>query len=787
MQKQLVGYTIDPKGYELVFNKDKFIEDLKLTGAVWYESYQIFDWDTITKYKSIVIFWAEPKRVADVLDIYRIEPSEVRVFNEETHYVFNLTSAITIARFNRLGKNLAEIYQASYQHFGFFKESCSSVTGSWKFLQEWAANDVFEFQPLADTVNESEEIMFNSVPIETVAKKLRYDGAVDSVLNIAPWLWAAFNLAVYVLGWMTNAMVWCNKYFDHNFITEDAEVSKYIVEWILVKHNSIIESNGGYKLDNGKNLVEITDFLISVHYQLVKADGENVYVVSIIPRQGKRVEHVEWKNTSSDTSLGDFLMRMGSFHIGWSKLGVKAMHEMITSSRVPIIHTRMQYGANVYKGQDIIIAYDGVFDMATKKMFPKNDKFWFYFIGGNDGIMISSDAEAWKIQKEFVPRLTKVGEYKYEDYYNVTKTIYKNSTAHVLLMFACSMAGVALYHKWNKTPSYYVTWVTGTGKSSFAECLYTMFWVSEPYGLRNSTAYPVKTSIAAFNRLPVFFNEFRSDMKYASEKLGYIQMAYDNSTTSKWLRSGGTLSYKMSSQVFCEGEDTYDEGSIRTRSILHTLTRAGTTAGCIPKNIINDNRNLFESFFWTYCTHTSIQDYQAALKDTAIFYKRWIEPRISDNISIMYAGCMAFAPEMKDIFIRECMTLVDSQVEDFHENGESQKMLKILAEYYGNKYCNVYIEQGYLYIDWTEITTYIDRFKRNLTLSIWAYSGHMEALGFEKEFYEVQCPVWEWEARLSERSKVINWFRMPLVDLPKNLLNNQRIFSEYNKAIKLKK
>jgi hypothetical protein len=79
---------------------------------------------------------------------------------------------------------------------------------------------------------------------------------------------------------------------------------------------------------------------------------------------------------------------------------------------------------------------------------------------------------------------------------------------------------------------------------------------------------------------------------------------------------------------------------------------------------------------------------------------------------------MAFAPEMRDVFIRECMTLVDSQVEDFHENGESQKMLKILAEYYGNKYCNVYIEQGYLYIDWTEITTYIDRFKRNLTLSI---------------------------------------------------------------------
>ena len=78
-------------------------------------------------------------------------------------------------------------------------------------------------------------------------------------------------------------MVWCNKYFEHNFVTEDAEVSRYIVEGITVRHKSIVESNGGYKLDNGKNLITITDFIIVVHYQLIKADGENVYIVSIIP------------------------------------------------------------------------------------------------------------------------------------------------------------------------------------------------------------------------------------------------------------------------------------------------------------------------------------------------------------------------------------------------------------------------------------------------------------------------------------------------------------------------
>jgi len=787
MQKQLVWYTLDPKGYEIIFNKDKFIADLKLTGLVWYETNQIFEWDSITKYKSIVIYWSNQERVANVKEIYKLEPSEIVTFNGDTQYIFKLTWVISVARFNRLGKNLAEIYQWEYRHFSYFKDACSSTFDSGMFLQEGAVNDVFEYWSIADTVNETDEIMFNATPIKEVAAKLRYDGTVDSVLNIAPWVWAAFNLVVFMLWGMNNAMAWCNKYYGTGFITEDAEVSRYIVDGIMVRHHSLIESNGGYKLDTGKNLIQITDFLIAIHYQLVKADGENVYIVSIIPASGKRVEHIEWKNTSSDVSIADFVMRMGWFHISGWKNAVKAIHEMITSSKVPIIHTQIQYWATVYKGQNIIIGYDWVFDMNTKRMFPKNEKFWFYFIGGNDGIMISNDAEAWKIQKEFIPRLTKVSEHKYSDYYNVTKTIYRNSTAHVLLMFACSMAGVALYHKWNKTPSYYVTWVTGTGKSSFAECLYTMFGVTEPYGLRNSTAYPVKTSIAAFNRLPVFFNEFRSDMKYASEKLGYIQMAYDNSTTSKGLRSGWTIAYKMTSQVFCEGEDTYDEGSIRTRSILHTLTKDGTTAGCIPKNVINDHRSMFESFFGTYCTHTSIQDYDAALKDTAIFYRRWVEPRISDNVSIMYAGCMAFAPEMKEVFLRECNAIIDAQVEDFQDNGESQKMLKILAEYYGNKYCQLYIDGWYLYIDWTEITSFIDRYKRNLTLGIGAYSGHMEALWFEKNFYDVECPKDEWDNRVLKPRKIINWFRMPIIHLPKNLLNNQKIYEEYQKAIKPKK
>jgi hypothetical protein len=34
MQKQLVGYTLDPKGNELVFQKEAFISDIELTGAV---------------------------------------------------------------------------------------------------------------------------------------------------------------------------------------------------------------------------------------------------------------------------------------------------------------------------------------------------------------------------------------------------------------------------------------------------------------------------------------------------------------------------------------------------------------------------------------------------------------------------------------------------------------------------------------------------------------------------------------------------------------------------------
>lgn len=87
----------------------------------------------------------------------------------------------------------------------------------------------------------------------------------------------------------------------------------------------------------------------------------------------------------------------------------------------------------------------------------------------------------------------------------------------------------------------------------------------------------------------------------------------------------------------------------------------------------------------------------------------------------MYAGAMAFSPENKDLIVKLCNELIDAQMQDYQENGESQKMLKILAEYYGNRFCKVYVDLGYLYIDWVEITTYIDRYKRNMTLSVNAY------------------------------------------------------------------
>ena len=67
-------------------------------------------------------------------------------------------------------------------------------------------------------------------------------------------------------------------------------------------------------------------------------------------------------------------------------------------------------------------------------------------------------------------------EHQFEEYLNLTKSIYSDLSGDMIPLMACSMAGYMAYESYIKeAPLYFVTGVSGSGKSTFVEILGSMF------------------------------------------------------------------------------------------------------------------------------------------------------------------------------------------------------------------------------------------------------------------------------------------------------------------------
>lgn len=151
-------------------------------------------------------------------------------------------------------------------------------------------------------------------------------------------------------------------------------------------------------------------------------------------------------------------------------------------------------------------------------------------------------------------------------------------------------------------------------------------------------------------------------------------------------------------------------------------------------------------------------------------------------MSLLYAGCMAFAPENQTIFESILDELLAEQIKDFEINGEGAKFMKIISAYYNEEaYAKVYIDKWWLYVDEIEIQKYIDRTHRKMDLTIESYAGHMREMGFEVGDYEIYQKE---DFAIDDGYKVIFWYRIKLMDCPRRLLVNKKINAAYMKARK---
>lgn len=780
--KQNIWYTLSPQSSVIEFDKNAFESALEITWAQWYEFIQEFARNDIAAYRTVVLPNISTERLNQVKDLYSIEPTERRTIDENTvHYIFESSKALPKTRAIRFASALSDLYFSEYQFYTIYAPQCKEIVQNGKKIVDTPLYIFTEDSTYADSVNTDIETYVNSaVNIEDVLSKLHLELPYDPRLNTVPWKGKPFTFVMKHLGSLDVAYKFFNEHFNAGFTVSVDDISDFLQFGIGLTLTGIIEKDGWYWAEKKDGwITQITDFTIRVHYQIMNKN-EMVYMVTLISRKGKEVNFIPWKNTMSETVMADFIVKHGPFHLSANKVHLKMLHEMISNTKVPTITTYFQYWLQDYKGSPILILPDWVYDFDTWRLFPKHDKVDFYFLGWNDGITV----DAWDLDLNNVPRFTKWEELSYDDFFKITDSLYNDKMKHLPLMIACGMAGTALYPVGIEKPHYYITGTTGSGKSTMSDLIASMFWVKAIIDMYNTTLYPLRVMCSSLRRLPLFFQEYRSSMPLIREKDGIIRLVFDEWAFQRWQKNGDILKYKYEAQMCIEGEDSSNSGSIRSRCVLITTDKKYKRSDVQwASKRITDAKGKLAGFLSSYVKSTEEDVYRQWLQEWLDrFGKQCTNHRLVSNMSLLYAGCMAFAPEYQNIFEDILDNLLKEQMQDFELNGEWAKFMKIISEYYSDeRYAKVYIDKGYLYIDENEIQKYINRTHRRMDLTVESYAWHMKEMGFEVWDFEISIPE---EFGVWRDFLIIFGYRIALSECPRRLLVNRKIYAEHKKVQK---
>lgn len=783
MSKIWYVLTID----SAVIERDKsvFEEALSTTWKLWYEYLQNVDNNEISSYYSITLMSIDEKRIEDVKRLYSILPNERRIRweNEWVYYTFFLSQSVNVKLAHKLADNLSQLYQSPFYFHTLYSENSKIEVFHKEAITPRAIWRIFVQRNLTDSVNEWKLRIVNDYKIEQIQSLLSRHEDFDDVLNRVPWYWTAFEYVYDILWSVTSAYRFFNEHFDAWFRIEEWSISDYLRDWVPVwlSWSGIVEDKWVYFVLTQKwEEKQITDFTIRVHYKIIRDDNVS-YIVSLMNQSWFEVNRIEWKNTTSEQAVADFIQKFWPFHFLWTKDHIKKVHWLISNTEVPIVYWYQYFGANEYKGNQILLLPDWVFDITTTKYFPKDEETGIYFMWWNDWMMYTPPIATAVPNMKNLLHMNISNVYWFDDYLWVTKRIYRDDSAWMIWMIACSMAWYMLYAPRDETPLYFLTWPTGTGKSTFADILALWFWVQSLYSIWQSTVYWMRVLLSSMNRMPAFMTEYRSSMQYKEQKDELLRLTFDRWVSQRWRQNWDLITYTLWSQVFLEWEDMYSSWSIRTRTIVHKTKKSWRMDGVDVKKIIADNSELISTFIWSYAMTVSKSNYMKAYNEARdILYIQWVEPRIIDNFCTFYAGSVAFAPQHKDTLIEKMKALILEQQADYNENGQHAQIIKILGQYVANKLSSIYIQWNNILISWDDVITFCTRERKKMDLSEDANYWLLIDYWFEWWMFEVQwTSEWDWKDPF-----MINWLKIHISKCPDKLFTNKKI---YNLFINYKK
>lgn len=783
-----VWYVINKTQAIIEFDKELF-DEFSANREEKYIYMQTFDDNNIIEYNTIVINITKEsakRRIDIVSELYGIIPNEIRYKDNEQDLVFRFAKPFQKAGVMKIAKVLEQLYFASSRYFTFYEpDDIKDISESFLLTQnvylagDWIDNS--RKQAINDVKNNdaiAESMLCN---IDDVLKILKRHEKVDYDLSIVIWYGSVVDYVLRVLRSVEATYRFFSEHFGIEFMDTTDSMELYMNEWVWVISDGIVVS--GDKLliiDDKGNSKELTDFQISVHYKIRRKTWVS-YVVSFI-KMDAEVRHIEWPWSFSEQKIAEFVSSFWPFHISTSKKNLQVLHNMISTSLVPDITVYDKYGVNEYNGEKVIIFKDYVYCTEKKVAIPRLGWSKFYFIDWINGIKVEwkdgTDIDAMLVDK--APSLGTVVQHSYDEYRSVVKEVFKDISGDLLLMTASTWLGHMMFQPEKSCPMFFTTGITGSWKTTYAKYLCSFFGIKKPLSIEGTTPFPLRISLTLLNQLPLFLNEYRSKMSWAWEKISILKSLFDGTAFERGRKDLTIESHQFSAYVFMEWEELPESWATRSRSIIWKVKKSWQGNGS-PEDILKENRELFWSFIYSYYRQAKKDVYFESLNEGAkIFRTPWIEMRILDNVSLLYASVMAFAPEHKEEYIKICKEILAKQMEDFEKNGTIAEIINIIGKYIGSRYAKIYVDGYNAVLSWNDILDFIERSRLTTELKAQSYRDHCEAFWIETWFFVVKNGD-----TFNQEESMIDWLRISMKDIDKRFLANPTMFNlwrDYNKV-----
>lgn len=782
------GYVINKTQAIIEFDKDTF-DDFAANREEKYEYIQTFEDNNIVEYNTIVVNLLSElstKRIDEVWTLYNIVPNEIRYKWKETDLVFHFPKPLHKASVIALGKILDQLYFANSRYFTFYnpddtklitntKVSTSNIYIAWDWInnsRKIAVNDVKNIEAI-------EEAML--VDIDKTMSLLKRTEKVDYALWIVIGYGWVVDFIIKVLRSIEAAYKFLTEHFGIKFMDNDDAMELYMNDWVLVTAEWIVMNDEWMSiLDEKGKATQLTDFQISVHYKMRRKSGIN-YIVSLVKRDAE-IRHIEWPTTFSDTKLCEYIASFWPYHIAASKKNVQILHTLISEALVPDITVLSKYGVNEYNWEKIIVYKDYIYCTETKATIPRTASNKFYFIDWINGVKVES--KEWQdiddMLKDKAPSMGLVTQKEYQDYHSVVKSVFTDTAWDLLLMTAATWVAHALFSPEKQCPMFFTTGITWSWKTTYAKFLCSFFWIQKPMSIEWTTPFPLRISLTLLDKLPLFLNEYRSKMWWALEKISILKSLFDWTAFERWRKDLTLESHMFSAYVFMEWEELPASGATRSRSVIWSVKKSGQWR-VSAEDVLKENRELFSTFIYSYMRNAKQNIYFDSIVEwQKLLRAPWIEQRILDNVSLLYASVMAFAPELQEEHLRACKIILAKQMEDFATNGTIAEIINILGKYVWSRFAQVYVDWFNIVLAWSEIVTYVEKNRIKTELEIDNYKEHCEAFWIEVWFFTVKDT-----SSFAQEEVMVNWLRIPIDWIDKRFLCNPvifKLFTEFNKV-----